>query len=271
MLHAMRVRTPRCSKRKSILRAAENAPSRLRNAFCTNRVTSNVSRQRRLPAFKHTVSSSPRATGSESGCCALTTDENQTGQCEMSAIAANARSAGTATSMWSVQRTFIRVPPGGRSGGTTQGARSPAGRNRPSTSLLVMDGAKTLPATPRAPCVHEAEVIRVRVAALIVAQGRVLLARHAKNGRIAYLLPGGGVHDGETARAALARELREEASARVESHALRYVIETAAPDGSRHLLQLVFHATLLDEVGASTDPRVSACEWHDVVALKTLR
>jgi ADP-ribose pyrophosphatase YjhB (NUDIX family) len=114
-------------------------------------------------------------------------------------------------------------------------------------------------------------VIRVRVAALIVANGRILLARHEKDGQITFLLPGGGVRDGETARVALARELSEEASARVESHALRYVVETTAPDGSRHLLQLVFNATLLDEVGASTDPRVSACEWHDVVALKTLR
>jgi 8-oxo-dGTP pyrophosphatase MutT (NUDIX family) len=113
-------------------------------------------------------------------------------------------------------------------------------------------------------------VIRVRVAALIVSHGRVLLARHVKDGRTSYLLPGGGVHEGESAHVALARELREEAAARCEIRALRYVVETVATDASRHLLQLVFDATLRDEVGASIDPRVAACEWHDVEALRTL-
>ncbi|HEY7993121.1 MAG TPA: NUDIX domain-containing protein [Candidatus Eremiobacteraceae bacterium] len=113
-------------------------------------------------------------------------------------------------------------------------------------------------------------MVRVRVAALIVRDRRVLLARHVKHGRTSYLLPGGGIETRETAIEALTRELREEASAAVTIGALRYVVEAIAPDGSKHLLQLIFEATLANEVGPSTDPRVVACEWHDVAALRTL-
>ena len=113
-------------------------------------------------------------------------------------------------------------------------------------------------------------MVRVRVAALIVRDRRVLLARHVKHGRTSYLLPGGGIETKETALAALTRELREEASAAITIGALRYVVEAIAPDSSKHLLQLVFEATLASELGPSTDPRVVACEWHDVAELRTL-
>lgn len=113
-------------------------------------------------------------------------------------------------------------------------------------------------------------MVRVRVAALIVRDRRVLLARHVKHGRTTYLLPGGGIETRETAHEALTRELREEASATITIGALRYVVEAIAPDGSKHLVQLVFDAALDSEVGPSTDPRVAACEWHDVSELTAL-
>jgi len=113
-------------------------------------------------------------------------------------------------------------------------------------------------------------MVRVRVAALIVRDRHVLLARHVKHGRTSYLLPGGGIETRETAIEALTRELREEASAAITVGDLRYVVEAIAPDGSKHLVQLVFEATLASEVGPSTDPRVVACEWHDVAELSTL-
>lgn len=113
-------------------------------------------------------------------------------------------------------------------------------------------------------------MVRVRVAALIVRDDRLLLARHVKHGRTTYLLPGGGIESDESAHDALTRELREEASATVRIGALRYVVEAIAPDGSKHLMQLVFEATLEGEVGPSTDSRVAACEWHDIAELETL-
>jgi len=113
-------------------------------------------------------------------------------------------------------------------------------------------------------------VVRVRVAALAIRGDRVLLARHVKNARTSYLLPGGGLETGETAREALARELREEASVASSIGDLVYVVEARAPSGSKHLVQLVFSTDIEGEVGASTDSRVAACEWHDVESLRTL-
>jgi 8-oxo-dGTP diphosphatase len=113
-------------------------------------------------------------------------------------------------------------------------------------------------------------MVRVRVAALVIRGDRVLLARHVKNERTSYLLPGGGLESGETAREALARELREEASVASAIGDLVYVVEARAPTGSKHLMQLVFNTEIRGEVGASTDARVAACEWHDIESLRTL-
>lgn len=84
--------------------------------------------------------------------------------------------------------------------------------------------------------------IRIRSAVLVVEDGRVLLVRHQKNGRTYWLLPGGGVEFGESAPDAARREVQEETGLQVEVGDLALVAETIAPDGSRHLLHLVFHA-----------------------------
>ncbi|HWC32752.1 MAG TPA: NUDIX domain-containing protein, partial [Actinomycetota bacterium] len=51
---------------------------------------------------------------------------------------------------------------------------------------------------------------RIRVAAMLRREGRILLCRQEKNGREYWLLPGGGVNAGETLVDAVQRELGEE-------------------------------------------------------------
>ena len=51
---------------------------------------------------------------------------------------------------------------------------------------------------------------RIRVSALLRWGDGILLCRHDKRGRHVWLLPGGGVHSGETLIDALGREIAEE-------------------------------------------------------------
>jgi len=98
---------------------------------------------------------------------------------------------------------------------------------------------------------------RIRVAALIVEDGRVLLVRHEKAERSYWLLPGGGVDYGESLPEALVRELREEVRVEVTPGPLSLVSETIAEDGSRHTVQMVFRAEIrAGKPILGEDPRV---------------
>lgn len=103
---------------------------------------------------------------------------------------------------------------------------------------------------------------RIRVAALIVEDGRVLAVEHRKKGESYYLLPGGGLDPGETMAAALRRELVEELGLEVEIGALGLVTESLAPDASRHVIQMVFHASRRGEPRMTgLDDRIQAFRW----------
>lgn len=81
----------------------------------------------------------------------------------------------------------------------------------------------------------------VVAAALIDAQGRVLMARRPAGKQHAGLweFPGGKVEAEETPRAALARELREELGIDVDPDLLSPVAFSESP-GERHLVLLLF-------------------------------
>ena len=90
---------------------------------------------------------------------------------------------------------------------------------------------------------------RVRVAALIRWQNRVLLCRQEKPGKEYWLLPGGGVDGGETLHHALRRELGEELGLwdQLVFEGPIAVAESIAPAwtaGERHVVHIVFGADL---------------------------
>lgn len=95
----------------------------------------------------------------------------------------------------------------------------------------------------------------VRVNALIVRNGHILLVKFDDRGLVHFNLPGGGVEPEETAHSAVIREVREETGADVAVGPLAFVVEwqpavvgPAAP-GHPHV-RLIFHSQLL----GSTEP-----------------
>lgn len=87
--------------------------------------------------------------------------------------------------------------------------------------------------------------IRIRVGAVIIKHGEILLVKHEKDGRTYWLLPGGGQEFGETAAQALERELMEECGLKVKCGQLLFTAESLPPDKHRQVLNLTFLAELV--------------------------
>jgi len=85
---------------------------------------------------------------------------------------------------------------------------------------------------------------RIRVAGLLVNGGRILLVRHEKDGRSYWLLPGGGVEEGEQLEDAVHREFVEECGLRPAAIrgpiAMAETIPPADTPAGRHILHMIF-------------------------------
>jgi ADP-ribose pyrophosphatase YjhB (NUDIX family) len=89
---------------------------------------------------------------------------------------------------------------------------------------------------------------RVRVSAILRWDDRVLLCRHEKSGREAWLLPGGGVQGGESLIDALDREIAEEVGIEPPSFEGPVAIaDSIAPKHSlvsKHVIHVIFAGDL---------------------------
>lgn len=113
---------------------------------------------------------------------------------------------------------------------------------------------------------------RIRVAAIIVRGGAILLAQHRKDGKTYYVLPGGGVDFGETIEEALVRELKEEADLAIRIGRFVMMNDSIPPDKHRHIVNLYFTAEIFDgkiQVGTG-DKRLVGMEFVPVSQLPGL-
>ena len=101
---------------------------------------------------------------------------------------------------------------------------------------------------------------RIRVSALLCWGDGILLCRHDKRGRDVWLLPGGGVHSGETLMDAIGRELAEEVG--IPAPPLEgpiAIVDSIAPGRAlttKHVVHIIFSG----EVGGSLEGVASTDE-----------
>ena len=77
----------------------------------------------------------------------------------------------------------------------------------------------------------------MRVAAIIIKDGKVILIRRVKNGQEYYVFPGGALEEGETLEEAITRELKEELGIDIESNKLVFQIVNRGVEESYFLVK----------------------------------
>jgi ADP-ribose pyrophosphatase YjhB (NUDIX family) len=116
---------------------------------------------------------------------------------------------------------------------------------------------------------------RIRVSAILRWKERVLLCRHEKPGKEYWLLPGGGVHSGESLVDALHRELAEEIGidAQLPVEGPVALVDSIAPAGNfaaKHVVHIIFAGDLGGRSLEAVTSRDAAVRGHRLFELGDL-
>jgi len=104
---------------------------------------------------------------------------------------------------------------------------------------------------------HNRMKIKLRVAALITNNNKLLMVKHKKAGKSYWLLPGGGVKAGEGLKEALERECKEELNLEIKTDYLAFAVESIFKK-KNHIIQIVFvsFSENYDSISIGKDRRV---------------
>jgi 8-oxo-dGTP diphosphatase len=119
---------------------------------------------------------------------------------------------------------------------------------------------------------HRRKSIRIRTAAVIIEEGRVLMVAHKKLDDVYWLLPGGGVEYGEPLDRALKREINEELGISIEVFEPVIICDSIDPSGTRHILNICFKCKRLPgELKLGDDNRLFDFKFLTVNEIKEAR
>lgn len=118
-------------------------------------------------------------------------------------------------------------------------------------------------------------MVKIRANVLIKDKGKILLMHRIKNGIEYFVLPGGGVEDGESVVDAAIREAKEETGLDVTIDRELWKYHNAA-DGREHFYYLVIKYSgrlklAGPEIGRVSEANKYFLEWHDLRKLNDVK